>query len=298
MEAPSSDEDDIDDTVPLSATLALASSSRAIPSLVARPKPPATSVAKQTGTPKPKPTIQKKEIKRPKEKAAPAPVAKPSVKPTSKPKKSTSSDVDSSESSEEDDCSDSMVSDEDEGTSSEEDDQSDDEHTRATTGVVPVGLLLPSTTKTALQRLRDAIDRFDPRSAPLGLQDHTTAMKRGFDDSLVMRASSETTTRLSNTDTCALLETVARAAEKLTAIAASKHDVDTEIECFRRISIQMHTVWESTLPQIEILDEAVRVNQESAMRASRAASELMGGHVALVGAVASSLEALKKNGRP
>jgi hypothetical protein len=309
------DDDDIDENIPLSRATGLAQSSRTIPSLVASSasksttKSPVVRVADPVSKPfKPNPFIAKKvkpknaavavPSQRVTSKPQPRPKQKhsPDTKATKKPKASTSSDVNSSSSSEDDESE--SMSDENEETSSEEDDGSDEDCERRSTpskGVPVVGIVLPTTTRCALQRLKDAIDGLDPCSAPLGCQDRTAAVKRDIEGSGVFLSSfDDNKTTLSQSETCLLLETVVTAAERLACLAAAKDDVASEISSFRRVASHMHTVWESTLPQIEILDEAVRLNQESAARASRAAGELMGSHSALVNALASSLEGLKR----
>jgi uncharacterized tellurite resistance protein B-like protein len=89
-----------------------------------------------------------------------------------------------------------------------------------------------------------------------------------------------------------LIERLSTAVANLAGVVSSSQSVDLEVDAFRRVSHQIHGVWDTTLPQIEALEAAVRESQESSARAARVAAELLGSHMALAGSVASSLEGL------
>jgi hypothetical protein len=309
MDPGSSGDEDSDD-VPLSvAAAALASSSRGIPVLSghSKPKPvaPAAAVSKPANQSKPTKahgaaTSGSKPVKRPlpskphnnpaKRPATASASSTKKVVPASRPK-SKSKD---SESSSDDDESDASISDEgsDSDPSSEADDASDDEGGRPQP-IIAVGIPVSSRARLALERLREATKRIDANSAPLGTQSKLS----GALDALgacqsIKRVCEGGMKSLDESNANDLIEGLSKAAANLADVVSSSQSVDLEIDAFRRVSHQIHGVWDTTLPQIEAMEAIARESQESSARVARVAAELLGSHMALAGSVASSLEGL------
>ena len=245
--------------------------------------------------------------------------SKPAAKPQAKHVSSTASGESSSE-SDDDDLS---GGDDDEGTSSEEDDESEDDDdaaasvparrsisatttprappppasAAATTAVpaIPVGILVSSPARTAVERLDTALQALDSTSAPLSAQAGIQKSKRALsgDVSAVIQKLSDGN-RLTDAHVSSLLCATSLVAMNLASVAAGPDDVDREIQSFRRAAHQMHAAWDTTLPQLEALADASRKQQEAAAHASRVAAELLGSHAALANAVANALEGLKR----
>lgn len=303
----SGDEEDSDD-VPLSvAAAALVSSSRGIPVLSghSKPKPAAPAAAPKPANPtkltKP-PVAALSGSKRPLPPAAPKQNNKPAKRPagassTKKampPPKPRSKSKDSESSSEDDDDSDASISDDgsDSDPSSEADDASDDEGGRHQP-IVAVGIPVSSRARLALERLRDVTTRLDANSAPLG----TRSKLSGALDALgacqsIKRVCEGGVTSLDESNANDLIEGLSTAVANLAGVVSSSQSVDLEIDAFRRVSHQIHGVWDTTLPQIEAMEAMARELQGSSARAARVAAELLGSHMALAGSVASSLEGL------
>lgn len=165
-----------------------------------------------------------------------------------------------------------------------------------TTNAVPVvGVLVSSPARTAVERLNSALEALDGSSAPLGAQEGIRKSKRVFsgDVSNVIQKLSEGN-RLTDAHVSSLLCATSLVALQLASVAAGPGDVNREIQCFRRAAHQMHTTWDTTLPQLEALADASRKQQEAAAHASRVAAELLGSHTALANCVANALEDLKR----
>jgi hypothetical protein len=211
----------------------------------------------------------------------------PALKPKSKSK-------DSESSSDDDDDSDSSISDDgsDSDPSSEADDASDDEGGRPQP-IVAVGIPVSSRARLALERLRDVTKRIDANSAPLGTQSKLS----GALDALgacqsIKRVCEGGMKSLDESNANDLIEGLSKAAANLASVVSSSQSVDIEIDAFRRVSHQIHGVWDTTLPQIEAMEAIARESQESSARVARVAAELLGSHMALAGSVAASLEGL------
>jgi hypothetical protein len=311
MDPGSSGDEDSDD-VPLSvAAAALAPSSRGIPVLSGHSKPKPVAPAAASAVPKPanpsKPTKAtgaapsgSKPVKRPlpakphnnpaKRPANAGASSSKKVVPASRPK-SKSKD---SESSSDDDESDASISDEgsDSDPSSEADDASDDEGGRPQP-IVAVGIPVSSRARLALERLREVTKHIDANSAPLGTQSKLSGALDALGACQPIKSVCEGGMKsLDESNANDLIERLSTAVANLAGVVSSSQSVDLEVDAFRRVSHQIHGVWDTTLPQIEALEAAVRESQESSARAARVAAELLGSHMALAGSVASSLEGL------
>lgn len=248
-----------------------------------RPHPSGSAQpAAKKATPKPKVGAQPSGSK-----TSATPLQRPVVKAGSKPKsRSNNSSSESSESDEE-----SLSEESDNETSSEDDERSDEEEDRNPQPVV--GVLVSSRAKLALERLRDATKRIDPSAAPIGTSKKLSGALSALEACEVLKNVCDGhKSSLSEANANEVIEGISSVATNLADAAASNQKVEVEIEAFRRVANQIHAVWDTTLPQIEILDAAVNEAHQSAARASRVAAELLGAHITLASSVASSLEGL------
>jgi len=197
-----------------------------------------------------------------------------------------------------------------ENTSSEDDDDSEDDEPRArvdgrttpmvsqrTNGVVgsPVGILVSSPARIAVERLEAALAALDSSRAPLSAQGSIRDSKNVLSGDVApvleqMRSGG----RLTDVHVSSLLCALSSIAAKFAVVAGGDGAVDFEIETFRRVSHQLHGVWDHTLPQIELLADATRKQQEAAAYASRVASQVLGCHAALADNFAKAIEGLNR----
>ena len=303
MDRGSSSEDDSDseDDMPLSISLGLVPgrkptavvsklvASKPVASKAAVPKSGASKiVAARVAVPNPSNASLKRPAlshpapsKRPKPNNAPiAVVAAVAANP-----KQVSITESGESSSEDDDCD--ISDDDDENTSSEDDDDSDDDEPRArvdasitptvpqrTTGVVgvPVGIVVSSSARIAVERLEAALATLDSSRAPLRTQDSIRASKNVISgDVAPVLEQMRSGRRLTDVHVSSLLCALSTIAAKFAAIAGGDDAVDIEIETFRRASHQLHGIWDHTLPQIELLADATRKQQEAAAKDTDAA---------------------------
>lgn len=266
----------------------------------------------------PKPSVAKRMVKSgghrlvPTQKVVSVPVSKPvaNTQIVAKQVSSTDSDESSLENNNDDD-----ISDDDSGpdTSSEEDDDSDDESASVDrersvcTGTVPrgavevaagvpIGILVSSPARLAVERLEAALAAIDSSSAPLRAQESIRASKDAFSESSVapildqLRSGS----RLTDVHLSTLLILTSKIAANLAGVAGAEESIDIEVERFRRASHQVHGLWDHTLPQIELLAEAARKQQESSAFSARVSAQLLGSHTALADSFAKAIESLHK----
>ena len=313
MDRGSSSEDDSDDDVPLTVSLGVARPKSVLVGsslaksakrpLVAPSAAPAPKKAKPAAKPVPKPAA--KPAPKPAAKPAPKPTPKPAAKPPAKsppkpsPKTASStSDLSSSEEEEDD------LSDDDEDTSSEEDEDSDNESVPAPPPVpapapapaIPVGILVSSPARTAVERLNAALQALDASSAPLeaqvSIEKSKTFIPSGASDAMQKLCDGSP---LTDAHVSCLLQAMSLAALQLTNVAAaSSGGVDREVQSFRRAAHQMHVMWDNTLPQIEALADAARKQQDASAHAARIAAELLGTHTTMANTVANVLEDMKR----
>jgi hypothetical protein len=250
-------------------------------------------------------------------------VAKPNVVARAAAHKPTSSNSDDSASSESDDDESLSGSDDSHETSSEEDDDDDDVVRRTpvapsalarvpaaataataataaafavTQAAVPVGVLVSSPARVAVERLEAALAAIDDRSAPLGAQDSLRRSKEALCQDTAHSALErlKSGARLDDASVNAMLLATSLIASQLAAVAAGPPDVDYEVQAFRRLAQTVSRTWHQTMPQIEDLAASAREQKEAAAATELTATRLLGAHSALASTVASALEGLQQ----
>ena len=158
------------------------------------------------------------------------------------------------------------------------------------------GLAVSSTARLAVEKLVAALDSVDGSNAPLRAQESIRTSKDAIGSGSVVPILDELRngSRLTDAHLNTLLTATSTIAATLAGVAGAEEHVDLEIERFRRASHQLHGIWENTLPNIELLAEATRKQQEASVFSARVASQLLGSHLAFADNFANIIQGLKR----